>query len=126
MTQGTGKKAVQSAKYAIAGKTGTAKKPGSDTDYYSCSFVGYAPAERPRIVVLVMAQEPRAKADGMKPYGGAVAGPAVKFIVEKTLEDYFGLPTADGSGRAAVVTGADGPPPRPRSPLFATPAREGR
>ena len=127
VTQGTGKKAVQSAKYAIAGKTGTAKKPGSDTDYYSCSFVGYAPAERPRIVVLVMAQEPRAKADGMKPYGGAVAGPAVKFIVEKTLEDYFGLPTADGSGRAAVVTGADATPAAaPAVPLFATPAREGR
>lgn len=101
VTEGTGRRAVASTKYAIAGKTGTAKKPVGDGLYYSCSFVGYAPAERPRIVVLVMAQEPRVRADGAKPYGGAVAGPAVKYIVEKTLEDYFGLPTADGSGHAA-------------------------
>lgn len=129
VTDGTGKKSVFSTKYAIAGKTGTAKKPVGDGLYYSCSFVGYAPAERPRIVVLVMAQEPRAKADGAKPYGGAVAGPAVKYIVEKTLDDYFGLPTADGSGRATVpeaAASASVPPSTPAVPLSAVPAREGR
>ncbi|MBL9085753.1 MAG: penicillin-binding protein 2 [Planctomycetia bacterium] len=127
VTDGTGKRSVLSTKYAIAGKTGTAKKPVGDGQYYSCSFVGYAPAERPRIVVLVMAQEPRVKADGAKPYGGAVAGPAVKYIVERTLDDYFGLPTADGSGRAPLPeVAATAPAAAPAVPLSAAPAREGR
>jgi|GEM_PF-1256078 len=134
VTEGTGKRTVFSTKYAIAGKTGTAKKPVGDGLYYSSSFVGYAPAEKPRIVVLVMAQEPRVRADGAKPYGGAVAGPAVKYIVEKTLEDYFGVPTADGSSAAGLAspaaTGAASPAAVGAAsvavPLTTTPAREVR
>ncbi len=101
VTEGTGRGAVLSPKYDIAGKTGTAKKPpalGADR-YYSCSFVGYAPADAPRLVCLVMAQEPGLKGDERrsKPYGGAVAGPAVRSILERTLEEYMGVPTKDGS-----------------------------
>lgn len=113
VTEGTGKRTVDSPRFAIAGKTGTAKKPVRDGEYYSCSFVGYAPADAPRVVVLVMAQEPRAKADGAKPYGGAVAGPAVRYIVERTLGDYLGLVPADAPRETAGAGAAAGPAPTP-------------
>ncbi len=111
VTEGTGRKAVLSPKYDIAGKTGTAKMPpaaGADR-YYSCSFVGYAPADDPRLVCLVMAQEPGLKADRSKPYGGAVAGPAVRTILERTLEEYMGVPTKDGSVAPTVPLGPAAP-----------------
>jgi len=117
VTEGTGRKAVLSPKYDIAGKTGTAKKPlsfGADR-YYSCSFVGYAPADAPRLVCLVMAQEPGLKADRSKPYGGAVAGPAVRTILERTLEEYMGVPTKDGSVAPTVPVGPASPS-YPRDP----------
>jgi cell division protein FtsI/penicillin-binding protein 2 len=117
VTDGTGKKAVLSEKYEIAGKTGTAKKPdafGRDA-YFSASFLGYAPADRPRLVCLVMAQEPRSKADGSKPYGGAVAGPAVRYVLERTLEEYLGVPTKTAT---AAVPAAE------QAPLRAVPDPE--
>lgn len=93
VTIGTASKTVLSPKYDIAGKTGTAQKIGRDNlEYYSCSFVGFAPARAPRLVCLVMALEPRAKGDA-KPYGGAVAGPAVRSILERSLEEYLAVPT---------------------------------
>jgi len=93
VTQGTASKSVLSPKYDIAGKTGTAKKPAVFGDtYYTCSFVGYAPADAPRLVCLVMALEPRPQGTA-KPYGGAVAGPAVRSILERSLEEYLAVPT---------------------------------
>jgi cell division protein FtsI/penicillin-binding protein 2 len=92
VTEGTAAKTVLSDRFSIAGKTGTAKKPVGD-GYYSCSFAGYAPAQAPRIVVLVMAIEPRKrKVDGAHPYGALIAGPYVRSIVERTLGEYMGLP----------------------------------
>ena len=95
VTEGTAAKVFAGCPYAVAGKTGTAKKPdvfGPDR-YYSASFAGFAPADSPRIVVLVMAIEPRLRpSDGAKPYGAAVAGPAVRRIVERTLGEYMALP----------------------------------
>ena len=99
VTEGTGATTVLSSRIDIAGKTGTAKRPaiyGPNT-YYSCSFVGYAPADRPRLVCLVMAIEPVLRADGAKPYGGAVAGPFVREILEKSLCEYMGLPSRGGA-----------------------------
>ena len=100
VTEGTGSKTVYTPRYAIAGKTGTAKKPeaaGPDK-YYSASFAGFAPADAPRIVVLVMAIEPTLRPrDGAKPYGAAVAGPAVRSIVERTLGEYLCVPPADAA-----------------------------
>ena len=120
VTEGTGSRTVASAKYAIAGKTGTAKKPeaaGPD-QYYSASFAGFSPADAPRIVVLVMAIEPTLRpGDHAKPYGAAVAGPAVKSIVERTLSEYLGVPPADAAGSPA-------PEAVPAGPVRASPVRE--
>jgi cell division protein FtsI (penicillin-binding protein 3) len=70
--------------YRVAGKTGTAKKLGEEGTYtrrYIGSFVGFAPASNPRLVVAVMIDEPSAG----KYYGGDVAGPVFSGIVGGAL-----------------------------------------
>jgi cell division protein FtsI (penicillin-binding protein 3) len=72
---------------AVAGKTGTAEKVDPATKRYSrdlhlSSFVGFAPADDPRIVVIVVVDNPR---HGY--FGGDVAAPAWRRIVEHALVD---------------------------------------
>jgi cell division protein FtsI/penicillin-binding protein 2 len=71
--------------YHVAGKTGTAAKPDSHGGYsdskYVASFVGFVPASRPRIVVLVTVDEPQGAI-----WGGTVAAPAFREIAEPTLQ----------------------------------------
>jgi cell division protein FtsI/penicillin-binding protein 2 len=77
--------------YTLAGKTGTAEKPDpvnggySKTKFYA-SFIGYAPARDPRLLVAVMVDEPQ----GMI-YGGEVAAPAFEKIVSFALP-YLRIP----------------------------------
>jgi cell division protein FtsI (penicillin-binding protein 3) len=105
VVNGTATRTVSSESYAIAGKTGTAKRP-SGNGYYSASFVGYAPAEAPRLVVLVTAVEPVLRSDGARPYGGAIAGPAAKSILERSLGEYLGVPARGAARSATGSTGA--------------------
>jgi cell division protein FtsI (penicillin-binding protein 3) len=76
--------------YRVAGKTGTAAKPDPHGGYsdsrYVASFVGFVPASRPRIVVLVAVDEPRGAI-----WGGVVAAPAFREIAEPTLQ-YLEVP----------------------------------
>jgi cell division protein FtsI (penicillin-binding protein 3) len=71
--------------YQLAGKTGTAQKPDpinggySDTNYVA-SFVGFAPARDPQVLVAVMVDEPQGQH-----LGGVVAAPAVQRILEFAL-----------------------------------------
>jgi len=70
--------------YRVAGKTGTVKKFGPDgysDDRYLSLFAGMAPAEDPRVVLVVMLNEPRAG----KFYGGQVAGPVFSAVMAETL-----------------------------------------
>ncbi|WP_333842858.1 peptidoglycan D,D-transpeptidase FtsI family protein [Pelomicrobium sp.] len=70
--------------YRVAGKTGTAHKLVDGRyapNLYVSSFVGLAPASRPRLVVAVMVDEPRAG----EYYGGVVAAPVFARVVEGTL-----------------------------------------
>jgi cell division protein FtsI (penicillin-binding protein 3) len=82
--------AAKMDRYRVAGKTGTAKKavPGgySETDRMA-SFVGFVPSRRPRFVILVVIDTPRA---GVV-YGGSVAAPVFKAIAEDALR-YAGVP----------------------------------
>jgi cell division protein FtsI (penicillin-binding protein 3) len=78
-------------RYTVAGKTGTAQKVDPVTRTYSTerwvsSFIGAVPASKPRLVIVVVINEP----DGDKHYGGEVAGPIFKRIAEKTLA-YLGV-----------------------------------
>lgn len=80
--EGTAPKA-QVAGYRVAGKTGTAYKleNGRYVRKYTASFVGYAPASDPRLVVAVMIDEPSAG----QHYGGQVAAPVFSRIVGDAL-----------------------------------------
>jgi cell division protein FtsI (penicillin-binding protein 3) len=70
--------------YVLAGKTGTAEKPDEYGGYsktkFVSSFVGFAPAKRPKLLVAVMVDEPQGDI-----YGGTVAAPAFRKITEFAL-----------------------------------------
>lgn len=86
---GTAPKA-QVVGYRVAGKTGTANKldGGTYTSKYVASFVGFAPASQPRIVVAVMIDEPSAG----QYYGGAVAAPVFSSVTGASLR-LLGVPS---------------------------------
>ena len=68
----------------IFGKTGTSQifEHGHDTGDFTGSFICGAPAEDPRIAVIVSIRKPK-KSVGY--FGGTVAAPAAKQIIEDTL-----------------------------------------
>ncbi len=74
---------AQVAGYRVAGKTGTAHKlqNGKYVNHYVASFVGMAPASRPRLIVAVMVDDP----SGSDYYGGQVAAPAFSKVMSATL-----------------------------------------
>ena len=75
--------------YAVAGKTGTAQKPGPNgyiPGAYVATFVGMVPASRPRLLVLVTIDEPHGQI-----YGGLVAAPAFEQIASFDLQ-YLEVP----------------------------------
>jgi cell division protein FtsI (penicillin-binding protein 3) len=86
---GTGE-AARAPSYIVAGKTGTAQKIEEGIRGYSRkrvgSFVGFAPADDPRLAISVIIDEPQ----GI-PYGGVVAAPAFRGIAEKALT-YLSVP----------------------------------
>jgi cell division protein FtsI/penicillin-binding protein 2 len=75
--------------YSVAGKTGTAQKPGPGGylpgKYYS-SFVGFFPADQPALCIFVGLDEPAGKY-----YGGLTAAPVFKAIAERAAS-YLGIP----------------------------------
>ncbi len=75
--------------YRVAGKTGTAHKleGGQYAKKYVSSFVGFAPASDPRLIVAVMVDEP----GGSKHYGGDVAGPVFASVMSGALRT-MGIP----------------------------------
>ena len=75
--------------YSVAGKTGTAQKPGGSgyiPGAYVATFVGMVPASNPRLLVLVSVDEPRGQI-----YGGLVAAPAFEQIASFDLQ-YLEVP----------------------------------
>ena len=94
VTEGTGRLA-QSDRYRMFGKSGTAHlaKPkgqgkGYFDDRYTASFIAGAPFRNPRIVCLVVLDDPD-KRKGH--FGGGIAGPVCRDVVDETLE-YMGVP----------------------------------
>ena len=77
--EGTAKQAAIEG-YRVAGKTGTSQKVDPETKMYSkkkyvASFVGFVPSDKPRLVIMVMIDEPKGHI-----YGGLVAGPVFKEV----------------------------------------------
>jgi cell division protein FtsI/penicillin-binding protein 2 len=88
--RGSGKKADIRG-FAVCGKTGTSQKPilggiGYLKDRYISSFIGFAPYNNPRIVALIMVDDPKGGY-----WGGSVCGPVFKRVVEYTLR-YLNVP----------------------------------
>jgi cell division protein FtsI (penicillin-binding protein 3) len=76
--------------WRVAGKTGTAHKQENGAyaaDKYLASFVGFAPASAPRLVVAVMIDEPAAG----EHYGGTVAAPVFAQVMQGALR-LLGVP----------------------------------
>ena len=106
----------------VAGKTGTAQKVDPTTGAYSttdfiASFTAFAPAEDPKIAVLVIIDTPTS---GESHQGGALGGPPAKAIIEGALQ-YFGLPVAKDT-QSTVSMSPNDSPVRP-SPKPVTPER---
>lgn len=90
--RGTGTNAKLDA-YTVFGKTGTAQKMDPNGGGYSetlhtASFICGAPAHDPRILVLVVVDEPQS---GRTHYGGVIAAPVAKTILKRTLL-HLGVP----------------------------------
>ena len=87
--EGTGTEAAIPG-YTVAGKTGTAAKIDPDGRYstsrYVASFVGMVPATKPKLVIMVMVDEPHGDI-----YGGVVAAPAFREIARFNLQ-HFEIP----------------------------------
>lgn len=110
---------------SVAGKTGTAQKVDSKTGQYSptdfiASFAAYAPAEDPKIAVLVIIDSPK---EGGSHQGGTLGGPRAKAIIEGALQ-YYGFPVASGTESTVTISPGDSavrPSPKPvipeRSPV---------
>jgi cell division protein FtsI (penicillin-binding protein 3) len=72
------------AGYRVAGKTGTVKKAapgGYSSNKYVAAFAGMAPASDPRLVMVVMVDEPR----NGKYYGGQIAAPVFSKVMSGAL-----------------------------------------
>jgi cell division protein FtsI (penicillin-binding protein 3) len=98
--EGTGKRARLDL-WRVAGKTGTAQKADAITHRYSAdkrfsSFVGFAPAEAPRVAIGVFIDEPRGEV-----YGGEIAAPVFRQVAELALKA-LGAPPSEGAGGAVA------------------------
>jgi cell division protein FtsI (penicillin-binding protein 3) len=99
--RGTGKPA-QLGGYTSAGKTGTAQKIDANGAYsksqFVASFIGFAPATRPAVTILVVIDSPVGAH-----YGTEVAAPAFRSIAEQTLS-YLNVPQDNPSRWPQIVT----------------------
>ncbi len=111
--------------FRAGGKTGTAHKVDPATgrysnDLYLSSFVGIAPIDEPRIVVLVVIDEPH----GDEYYGAKVAAPAFARITSEALR-YLGVPASEpAKPEAARDETAATPEESPDSAAAETPGTE--
>lgn len=93
------------AGYTAAGKTGTARKVGTsgyDDSSHVAFFAGFAPAATPRIVLVVVVNEPR---DGLIG-GGVVAAPIFARVAERALR-VLGVPPDDATSVPADLAAVE-------------------
>jgi cell division protein FtsI (penicillin-binding protein 3) len=104
--QGTARRASV-AGYRIAGKTGTAKKASGRHGYgsgrHQALFAGMAPAGKPRLVMVVMIDEPRGAY-----YGGVVAAPVFAKVMEGALR-LFNVPPDEPAPSMLLAGGRSAP-----------------
>jgi cell division protein FtsI (penicillin-binding protein 3) len=121
---GTGKRA-RLAGWRVAGKTGTAQKAdpvsgGYSADRHFSSFVGFAPAQAPRIAIGVFVDEPRGEI-----YGGEVAAPVFREMADYALKA-MGVPPSEPLAAAAATPEPLGAREEARPPVEEAPPRHAR
>ncbi|HEU5321144.1 MAG TPA: penicillin-binding transpeptidase domain-containing protein [Methylomirabilota bacterium] len=121
---GTGHNAAI-AGYEVAGKTGTAQKLDPATKRYSrnpgvLSFVGFVPADEPKLVMLVMLDEPK-----NEKWGSEAAAPIFSAIGGEVLR-YLDVAPRDAAPLHIVAGPAEGPPARVRLSTAAAEPAAGR
>lgn len=96
VTNGSGRNAYM-AGYRIGGKTGTSEKRDEDTNDVICSFMGFAPADNPQVIVLLAYDSPERSAEkpsytpsGTWISGGNIAAPMTGKLIASIL-DYMGV-----------------------------------
>lgn len=99
VAEGTGNKAYLPG-YRIGGKTATSEKLPRRSGKYIASFLAFAPAEEPQLLALVLIDEPQ----GVY-YGGTVAGPVMRELLENTLP-YLGIAPQYSEAEAAAAAEA--------------------
>lgn len=109
VTEGTGKAAAVEG-FEVAGKTGTSQKLDRATGRYSrqklvASFVGFVPAEHPRLAIIVVIDEPK-----ILQWGGSIAAPTFREITRESLNHLRISPAA--RERLRLAEGIPGAAPR--------------
>lgn len=84
VSEGGGNKAYIEG-YRIGGKTATSEKLPRSSNKYISSFIGFAPADNPKILAILLIDEP----EGIY-YGGTIAAPVVRGVFENILP-YVGI-----------------------------------
>lgn len=87
VSEGTGNKAFLEG-FRIGGKTATSEKLPRRSGKYIASFLGFAPADDPSVIAMVIIDEPQ----GLY-YGGTIAAPVIAELFEVILP-YLGIPAA--------------------------------
>ena len=87
VAEGSGKKAAVEG-FRTGGKTATSEKLPRSLKKYISSFIGFAPADNPRVIALITIDEPQ----GVY-YGGTIAAPVIADIFKNILP-YLGIPEA--------------------------------
>lgn len=88
VSEGTGHKAAVEG-YLVGGKTGTSEKLPRRSGKYIASCLGFAPADDPKVMALVLIDEPK----GIY-YGGNIAAPVISELFDNILP-YLGIEKAD-------------------------------
>ncbi len=95
--------------YRVAGKTGTAQRVSPNGGYepgkYVVSFLGYAPAEAPRVACIVIVDD--ATTGEESNYGGTVAAPVFSRVIGQALR-YLDVPQSEETTLMGAVAAREG------------------
>ena len=97
VTSGSGKNAYVEG-YNIGGQTATSEKLPRSSNKYISSFLGFAPADNPQVMAIVLIDEPVGTY-----YGGTIAAPVIGDLYENILP-YIGLDKEISSDTDAIET----------------------
>jgi len=115
VTDGTAK-IVAMEDFEVSGKTGTCHKVDPEThrqssDKYISTFVGFLPADRPELCILVLADEPAKKGAGSH-FGGRACGPVFKAVAQQAASYLALAPLTRTNLNTTLALNTNQPAPR--------------